>query len=209
MRSSIVRRALVSFGVAVVAVIVARRIRRKPTPVVERPDDRALPGFKPSPLLLTLFRAPVWLYRLGFGWLLGHRALLLVHRGRTSGRRYATVLEVVHYDPATRESVVVSGLGTRADWYRNVVAGQAVEVRTARERYQPAFRELPDSEHFAIIEAYVRKTLSLARPIIRKLGFDVAGTIEERRAHAARLLFIGFRPASDSQPSNDAELPTD
>ena len=34
----------------------------------------------------ALFRAPIWLYRLGLGGLLGGRFLLLTHTGRTSGR---------------------------------------------------------------------------------------------------------------------------
>src|SRR5436309_365284 len=33
-----------------------------------------------------------------------------------------TVIEVLDYDPATRESVVLSALGERADWNRNIQA---------------------------------------------------------------------------------------
>ena len=32
------------------------------------------------------------------------------------------MIEVLHYDPATRESVVLSALGERADWNRNIQA---------------------------------------------------------------------------------------
>jgi hypothetical protein len=41
------------------------------------------------------FRLPIHLYRLDLGWLLGHRVLLLSHRGRKSGLIRATPLEVV------------------------------------------------------------------------------------------------------------------
>jgi hypothetical protein len=65
--------------------------------------------------LRLAFRLPIYLYRLNLGWLLGHRFLLLVHRGRRSGLRRETVLEVVRYNPATKESVVLSAWGERAD----------------------------------------------------------------------------------------------
>jgi hypothetical protein len=56
---------------------------------------------------------PIYLYRLNLGLLLGHRFLLLVHRGRRSGLLRETVLEVILYEPATRESVVLSAWGRR------------------------------------------------------------------------------------------------
>jgi len=41
--------------------------------------------------LRLAFRLPIYLYRLDLGWLLGHRFLLLVHRGRESGRSLADI----------------------------------------------------------------------------------------------------------------------
>jgi deazaflavin-dependent oxidoreductase (nitroreductase family) len=174
------------------------------------PNDRAMLNVTLPPWLGRLLRAPAWLYRHDLGWLLGQRALLLVHRGRNSGRVYTTVLEVVRYDPVTHESVVLAALGTRADWYRNILARPPIEVRTGRSRYRPLVRELPSDEHFAVVDAYVRRLPFFARPLVRKLGFDVAGTEAQRRAHAARLLLIGFRPApSDAQiePTSGAAQP--
>jgi hypothetical protein len=45
---------------------------------------------KPPAWLHLVVRAPIWLYRVGLGRLLGHR---LVHIGRTTGRRRETVLD--------------------------------------------------------------------------------------------------------------------
>lgn len=155
--------------------------------------------FGRSALLVALFRAPVWLYRLRLGWLLGHRALLLTHRGRKSGRRYQTVLEVVRYDPATRESVVVSGWGKRADWYQNIRATPAIEVQTGRSRYVPSYRELTPEESYQVVGEYVRRRPRLLRPIVRWLGFSIDGTEGARRAHAGQLLMIGFRPVAEAE----------
>jgi hypothetical protein len=72
---------------------------------------------RPRGFFRLLMRLPIYLYRLDLGWLLGHRFLLVTHRGRRTGLLRQTVVEVLHYDPATRESVVLSALGERADWY--------------------------------------------------------------------------------------------
>ena len=68
---------------------------------------------RPSGTLRLVFRLPIYLYRLNLGWLLGHRGLLLIHQGRKSGLLWETVLEVIRYDPATKESVVLSGWGRK------------------------------------------------------------------------------------------------
>src|SRR5918911_827984 len=47
-----------------------------------------------------ILRCPVVVYRLGFGWLLGHQFLLLTHVGRRTGRVRETVLKVLHDDPS-------------------------------------------------------------------------------------------------------------
>jgi hypothetical protein len=55
---------------------------------------------KPVPKGFTqlLMRAPLLLYSMGLGWVLGGRFLKLRHRGRKSARVRETVLEVVGRD---------------------------------------------------------------------------------------------------------------
>ena len=72
-------------------------------------------GSIPTGASRLAFRLPIYLYRLDLGRLLGHRFLLLVHRGRKSGLLRETVLEVLLHDPATNESVVLSAWGEKAD----------------------------------------------------------------------------------------------
>lgn len=78
--------------------------------------------------------APWLAYRLGLGWLLGHRVVLLEHRGRTTGRPVRTLLHVVRWDPASRHLLVAAGSGPATDWYRNVLAHPLVRVTIGRER---------------------------------------------------------------------------
>jgi hypothetical protein len=61
-----------------------------------RTRDPDLRWLRPKPVgaLRLAFRLPIYLYRLDLGRLLGHRFLLLVHRGRESGLLRETALEV-------------------------------------------------------------------------------------------------------------------
>ncbi|MEU6732694.1 nitroreductase family deazaflavin-dependent oxidoreductase [Streptomyces physcomitrii] len=65
-------------------------------------------------------RLHVLLFRAGLGPLFRRRILLLHHTGRTSGHAHRTPLKVMQHDPADGSWTVVSTLGTRADWYRNL-----------------------------------------------------------------------------------------
>lgn len=74
-----------------------------------------------------LVRAPIWLYRIRAGALLGSRVMMLEHIGRTTGARRYVVLEVVDRpDPDT--IVVASGFGTKAQWFRNIGVNPHVRV---------------------------------------------------------------------------------
>ncbi|TCC26887.1 nitroreductase family deazaflavin-dependent oxidoreductase [Kribbella speibonae] len=74
-----------------------------------------------------LMRTPIVLYRARLGLLFGRRMLMLEHIGRKSGTRRYVVLEVIDR-PDSGSYVVVSGFGTRAQWYRNVVADPDVRI---------------------------------------------------------------------------------
>ena len=67
---------------------------------------------QPGRLALAVFRVPLVLYRRGWGSILGHTFLLLVHAGRTTGRPHSTVAMVLRFGPETGEAVVCSGVGT-------------------------------------------------------------------------------------------------
>jgi len=90
---------------------------------------------RPNRALAIGLRLPSYLYRFRLGGILGHRFLLLTHRGRKSGLTRRTPLEVLHYDPHFRESVVLSAWGKKADWYRNIEASPPLAVETAGESY--------------------------------------------------------------------------
>ena len=126
-----------------------------------------------SKLALSL---PIYLYRLNLGWLLGHRFLLLVHRGRRSGLLHETVLEVLLHDPATRESVVLAAWGEKADWYRNIELTPALEVRISSERYVPEQRFVAPEENHAVLVDYARRHSLAFQIFARVFGYPLGGT---------------------------------
>src|SRR5690348_16683113 len=73
------------------------------------PPRRRIPALLKARKALVprlMYRAPIVLYRMGLGWMLGHQFLLLTHAGRKTGRVHETVLKVLRYDPRTGENVV-------------------------------------------------------------------------------------------------------
>ena len=141
-----------------------------------------------------IFRLPIYLYRLNLGSLLGYRALLLIHQGRKSGLLRETVLEVIRYDPATKESVVLSGWGEKADWYRNIQLAPAMEVRTGGERYVPEQRFLSPEENHAQITDYERRHPLAAWLLAKVFGYPLRGTETMRQAFAPSMRLVAFRP---------------
>lgn len=152
------------------------------------------PPAKPRGLLKWSFKLPVALYRMRLGWVLGHRFLLLMHRGRKTGNIHQVVLEVVHYDSTTQESVVLSAYGAQADWYRNIMAHPALAVRTGWHHYVPQQRVLDAAERFATLQVYERRNRLLFAQGMRFLGYRYDGTEAGLHTLADSVLMVAFRP---------------
>lgn len=153
------------------------------------------------------FRAPILLYRLGLGGLLGHQFLLLTHAGRRTGRVHQTVLKVLRYDPATRESVVASAWGNEADWYRNIQRRPALAVQSAAAWYVPETRCVPPDEAFEIFSDWTRRQRWFAELMLGQIGLTWDVPEWQKRAIVARFPFIGFRPAeSESRLRSAAQV---
>ena len=152
---------------------------------------------RPTGLLHRFFRFPNLLYRRHLGWIFGHRFLLLEHRGRKTGQLRQTMLEVVQYDPATRESVVLSGWGKTSDWYRNIRANPAVAVQTGRQRYEPEQRFLSPEEAAMVAARFARDhpiEARIAPRILRWLGWSGGDARPNWRAMATEIPMVAFRP---------------
>ena len=97
-------------------------------------------------------------------------------------------------DPATRESVVLPAWGEKANWYRNIEAVPALEVRTGGQRYVPEQRFLAPEENHAIISAYGQHHPLAFRVFARVFGYPLDGADAARREVACSLRLVAFRP---------------
>ncbi|HEX3786469.1 MAG TPA: nitroreductase family deazaflavin-dependent oxidoreductase [Pseudonocardiaceae bacterium] len=132
----------------------------------------ALTDRKPSGVLKILLRTPVWLYRARLGWLAGHRLVYIVHRGRRSGARREVVAEVVGYDPAKPEVVVIAAWGKNPDWYRNLAAAPALEIRIGAQRWlRPVHRFLDGADTLHLLLSYQRQHPRAWKRLGPLLGF--------------------------------------
>ena len=149
---------------------------------------------KPKGLLKWAFALPRYLYRWHLGWLLGHRFLMITHIGRKSGRKRQTVLEVAHYDPATRECIVIAGYGAQSDWYRNIQVHPAIEVQVGHQQYTPQQHMLSSEEVLHLLEEYQQRRPRALRALMRFVGFAYDGTPESLRAVSEVLRGVALRP---------------
>jgi deazaflavin-dependent oxidoreductase (nitroreductase family) len=166
------------------------------TKAEQRPPESARRPHRPQGLLRLAFRLPILLYRCHLGWLLGHRFLLLTHRGRKTGTVRSTMLEVLHYEPTSQESIVFSALGTRADWYRNIEAHPAIAVWTGRQRYVPTHRVLTDAETASVAGQWQQEhpwAARLVMPVLQRFGWST-GNAALTGGFPPDAVMVAFRP---------------
>lgn len=90
-------------------------------------------------------RAPIWIYRVGLGFVFGSRLLMLQHTGRTSGAPRYAVLEVVAR-PRSTALIIASAWGRQAQWFQNLVAQPKCRVSIGSRRRAPAVATVLDSD---------------------------------------------------------------
>jgi deazaflavin-dependent oxidoreductase (nitroreductase family) len=156
---------------------------------------------KKKGMLWYLFRAPVYFYRQGLGWLFGKR-VLLAHTGRRTGLRRQTLLEVVEYRNEGPEVVVVNGFGPDSDWVRNIEARPGEEVTVGSQHFVAVHRRLSEEEAMKVIQGYERRNRFIA-PIVRAgftwlLGWKYHSGENDRRRLVSQLPLLAFRPESSS-----------
>lgn len=127
----------------------------------------------------ALSRAPIWLYRLGLGGLLGRRFVLLTHTGRNSGRPRQVVLEVVGRHEECGGYLIASGYGTRSQWFRNILVDPRVRFQVGWRHYGGRARPLPAAESGRRLSEYARRHPRTAAALMRAIGQDVDGSAAE------------------------------
>ena len=153
----------------------------------------------PTGVSRLAFRVPIYLYRLGLGWLFGDRLLLLNHIGRVSGQPRQTILEVVKHDHADGSLVVASGWGPSAAWHRNLLHTPDVSVQVGRRVTTVTAVPLPKEEGAEIFAEYAIRHRMLAKHLLpRMTGFSVDGSEADFREVGRLMPFVRFVPRPGS-----------
>ena len=143
--------------------------------------------FRPPPS--HLIRA---LYRLGFGPLLGRVILLLTTTGRKSGLPRVTPLQYEEIDGAY---YVGSARGTKADWFRNILANPCVQVRVKSHQFEGFAEPVTDPCRIAgFLELRLKRHPGMVGAILKSEGLPASPARVELEAYARNLAMVIIHP---------------
>lgn len=158
---------------------------------------------RPHGFWRLLTRAPIALYHSGFGWILGHRFLLLIHTGRRTNKSRETVLEVASHDTKTGTYFVVSGWGEKSEWLRNIQHRSDVEICVGRNRMPMLAERLAPEQAEAVLLEYARRHRLAARILFRIILGRRTSNVEGHD-RIAELPVVALTPRKGSQNSRNS-----
>jgi len=136
-----------------------------------------------------LVRAPVLLYRVGLGGLIGKHTLLLTTTGRRTGRPRVVPLD---YQREGDTLCLIVEQGTRSAWYRNLVANPEVEVQVGSREMRGVAVPLTDPQEKAhVLKLFVRRSDRLAE---RYYGIPRGASDEELLQLAPQRAVVAVQP---------------
>jgi deazaflavin-dependent oxidoreductase (nitroreductase family) len=147
-----------------------------------------------QPLRRLLFRAPIAVFRSGFGWLFAGRLALVEHTGRRSGAARFVVLEIVEQDPRTGAVIVASGFGPAADWYRNLLSCPRGRMRIGRRWVPVNAQKLPADQAIAVMARYADRHPRLVRRMAGLLRLPAAPGTPAHAAIGSGIPFLILTP---------------
>ena len=149
-----------------------------------------------------MFVAPLYLWRLGLGPILGRVLLILSHTGRTSGRIYHTMIE---YHKLNGTIYAPSAFGSQADWYKNTIADPRVTIQTAnKSQGMVATRVFDEDEILDVFRLFYRRDPPITTLYLKSL--DIRVDEEDILRNKEKIHWIRFDPTDESTP---APLETD
>ena len=111
---------------------------------------------RPTGFRRFVFRAPVPLFRRGFGGVvraLGFPWIEVTTRGRKTGREHTVLLDCLHADAATGRWFVQSAFGMGSDWVKNALAQGTFEAAVGKDRFAATLEVVPKEEAEKVADA--------------------------------------------------------
>ena len=151
----------------------------------------------PTGLLSFGLRLPIVLFRLGAGWMLGGRFMLIKHVGRKSGQPYQTVVEVVGHDELSNTFYAASGWGSKSSWYRNLKNTPETDIQVGRSRLHVHAETVKPPDGAKVLMQYRQEHPFAARELSTVMGIDFAQASPEALETIVRdsLPIVAFHPA--------------
>ncbi len=171
-------------------------------PAFHQPDQGFM-TYPTSPWHKLAFKAPVHLWRLGLGFILGQKLLLITHIGRKSGLPRRTLVE---YHMLDGHKYSPSGFGARSQWYKNVMANPHVTIQTAQGAESVTARRVTeDAEIRRVYDLFKQRNPVMLQWYLDAL--DIEDTPEDMIAKKDRLYFLTFDPTDEpTPPPQEADL---
>ncbi len=144
----------------------------------------------PGRIVRLIFRAPILLYRIGLGGLMGKRLLMLTHTGRKSGLPRYAVLEVARHDSSTGTFLVPAAYGRKADWYLNLQQTPEVVVNHRGRRLDVVAETLPVDDAAAEFAVYAAAHPAAAKSLGKLMGVP----FDDPEALAEKVPLVALRP---------------
>lgn len=132
------------------------------------------------------------LYGAGLAPFLGRLILLLTTTGRKSGLPRVTPLQ---YEEIDGDYYVGSARGTKADWFRNILANPCVQVRVKSHQINGTAEPVTDPGRIAdFLELRLMRHPQMVGAILRSEGLPASPRRAELEAYAARLAMVIIHP---------------
>ena len=148
----------------------------------------------PKGISRVFYRFPIFLYKIGFGWMMGKRFLLLNHTGRKSGKPRQVVLEVVRFDSDHNVYYVSSGFGSKSDWYQNINQKPKNSIQIGNTTHEVVARQLSVEESGELMLYYAKHYPTAAKYISKAIGYAVDGSDADWINLGHQMIFIEFSP---------------
>jgi len=140
------------------------------------------------------WRLPILIYKFRLGWIFGHRAILLIHKGRYSRKTRYVVLEVIKFDKDSNVHYVASGFGGKSDWFRNIVKYPHVNIRTAGKTFAVKAQVLDRDDAQTVFTEYIERYPNAIKNLARFIGYDIGNSQQDTLDFLRMIPVITFNP---------------
>ena len=139
-----------------------------------------------------MMRLPRIWYALGLGPVVGRLFLLLTTIGRKSGLPRVTPLQ---YERENGQFYVASARGSKADWYRNLLANPQVKVQVRNDRFSGSAVPITEPKRIAdFLELRLRRHPRMVGAMLRLEGLPANPHRVQLERLAKKITLVAIHP---------------